>query len=81
MSIPNIPIEIIFKDRDGSLIMSRKANAYWFDRNSEFLKISLEADARTKGVRIISSDYKYSYGDKLVSPKAGGAINCVVDYL
>lgn len=81
MSIKEIPIQIVFKDLDGNLIMNRKADAYWFDRNPESLKTSLEIDARTKGVRIISSDYKYSYCGNLVAPKAGGTINCVVDYL
>ena len=61
--------QIIFKDLDGNLIMNRKSDvSYWDD---EFIKYSLEADARAKGVRIITNDYK----------RGVTKINCTVDYL
>lgn len=80
MSTPNIPVQIVFKDLDDNLIMNRKANAYWFDRDPEFLKLSIDRDAKTKGVKILKTDYVYS-GCMLVTPKAGGTITCIVDYL
>lgn len=75
-----IPMQIVFKDRDGNLIMNRKSDASWFERDQQFLKNSLELDARTKGVRIISSNYSY-VGTLLMIPKAGGSIECLVEYL
>lgn len=75
-----MPIRITFKDRDGNLIMNRECDAYWYSDYEELMVSSLAIDARERGVRIISADYKYSCR-RLIHPKAGGTINCLVEYL
>jgi len=73
-------VQIVFKDRDGNLIMNRTSDAYWYERDRQLLESMLETDARTKGVRIVKSNYIYS-GSCLTFPKGGGTIECVVEYL
>lgn len=62
---------IVFKDTDGNLIMNRPSDtSFWCE---SFIKISLEADARERGVRVLKSDYDPRSRNK--------TINCIVDYL
>lgn len=71
------PLQIVFKDCDGSLIMNRKIDMDYYRFDEKFFNTSIQIDARERGVKIISTDAKYCCGFL----KNDGIINCVVDYL
>lgn len=75
-----IEMKMVFKDRDGSLIMSRVSNASWYERDESFLKGLLASEARERGVKIVSHNYVYSC-QHLRFPQVNGTIECVVEYL
>jgi hypothetical protein len=52
--MPN-DFRIIFKTKDGSLIMDRKTDSHWFDGyDKTFLIKVMNDDARIRGVRVVS---------------------------
>ena len=59
---------IVFKDLDGNSIMDRKSDTRWW--SDEFVKITLECDARERGVKVVKINILNST-----------TIDCTVDYL
>lgn len=60
---------IIFKTKDGQLVQSRPTNMDLFANNEEFVSLTTMADARFKGVRILSTTVNKN------------SIECLVEWL